>query len=65
MKFGVSGLPNNEIGILLNQNGADEIIKPLKILFKYNFTIKWPTNVIIIMAMIFHDFYAKAVELPI
>ena len=34
-------------------------IKPLKILFKYNFTIKWPKNAIIIIAMIFHDFPLK------
>ena len=31
-------------------------IKPLKILFKYKITIKWPKNAIIILAMIFHDF---------
>ena len=31
-------------------------IKILKILFEYNFTIKWPKNAIIIMAMTFHDF---------
>ena len=31
-------------------------IKPLNLLFKYNFTIKLPKTAIIIMAMIFHDF---------
>ena len=30
--------------------------KPFKILFKYNFTIKWQKNAIIMLAMIFHDF---------
>ena len=34
----------------------EKSIKILKILFKYNFTIKLPKNAIIIMTMIFHDF---------
>ena len=34
------------------------LIKPLKLLFKYNFTINWPKNAIIIMTMIFHEFRA-------
>ena len=56
MKCGVSGFSNNEMGILLDQNEADEKNKPFKILFKYNFTIKLQKDAIIIITMISHDF---------
>ena len=39
----------------------EKSIKILKIFFKYNFTIKWPKNAIIIMtmiSMIFQDFFS-------
>ena len=51
MKFGVSGLLNNEIGIYQTKMKQKKSIKPLKILFKYNFTIKQPKNAIISMAI--------------
>ena len=40
MKNQEFGVWDNEIWILLDQNEAEKSSKPLKILFKYDFTIK-------------------------
>ena len=42
---------NNEIWILWYQSEAGKSIKPLNLLFKYNFTIKWPKNAITILVI--------------
>ena len=44
MEFGALGLSNNEIGILLYQNGAEKLTKIVKILFEYNIQHIWPKN---------------------
>ena len=51
MGFGVLGLSDNEIGILLYQSEAGKSSKLLIILLKYNFTRKRPTIAIICMVM--------------